>query len=124
MQGVASTEAERLRTAIQRWGGPKAVAAFSRAMQERGARGATRESIHQVLRRREPSLSFVREAAAVLGVTPDWLAFGTGPATPEEETALAELARWAVEGGRAIDALADARERRDDELAMEGGDHA
>lgn len=122
---AARTYATRLDAAIRRWGGPRAVAAFSRAMQERGIRGATRESVHQALGgRREPSLVFVEAAADVLGVTPGWLAFGRGPATVQEEAAVAALVQWAEDGGRVIEAFAAAREAAVDELALIGDEHA
>jgi hypothetical protein len=125
MQDVTvGTYATRLGAAVQRWGGPRAVAAFSRTMQERGVRGATRESVHQALRgRREPSLAFVEAAADVLGVTPGWLAFGIGPATVQEQAAVTALLQWGFEGGRVIDALTEAR-AQSGELDLNGGDHA
>lgn len=130
MQNRATeTYAARLDAAITRWGGPRAIAAFSRAMKERGVRGATRAAVHQVLRGdREPSLAFVEAAASVLGVAPGWLAFGTGPVTPDEEAAIAGLVRWAAEGGPAIQALTEAREAGRNELAgnrdSEDSEHA
>lgn len=77
--------AHRLETAIaERFNG--SIRAFQQALQERGARGSAYASVHSYVKGEAiPSLEFVETAADVLGVRPEWLGFGRGEPTEEQE---------------------------------------
>lgn len=112
----------RLAAAIQRWGGPRAVAAFCRAMEERGVRGATRTAVHQVLGgKHAPSLDFIAQAGDVLGVRAAWLAWGEAPITPEEAQFAAEIVRQAIICSDTVESLVQARAHVEDELILNNG---
>ena len=69
------TLGERLEMGLVQWGG--GVMAFTEAMALTGIRGATYPAIRRYLDdRTEPSLSFIKAAAQLLGVSFPWLATG------------------------------------------------
>lgn len=76
----------RLRDAIRDWhGGEEGIEAFVRALQERVAAtgrkvpGANRAMVQRYLgNRATPSITFLAEAAELLGVRFEWLATGVG----------------------------------------------
>lgn len=64
------------------------ISGFHRALQRRKPkpRGSTRGMIHRYLKGAVPPAEFIEAAADILGVSPEWLAFGRGPMTePEQE---------------------------------------
>ena len=67
------------------------IRSFSDAMLKRTPRprGSTRAMIHRYLKKDgpEPPPEFIRAAADILVTNPEWLAFGKGHRTPEEEAA-------------------------------------
>jgi hypothetical protein len=121
-QETAQSLRVRLAAAIQRWGGTRAVAAFCRAMEQRGVRGATRTAVHELLRgKHSPSLEFVTHAGDVLGVRPAWLAWGEPPVTPQEARLAAEIVRHAIIASEAAETLVQVRAQVGDELNLNGG---
>lgn len=102
MQADLSTPGGRLGWAIKRRppeGRRRGIRLFADDMRERaeeldGLQGYTMPSIQSYLTDDvEPSVTFLREAAALCGVRAEWLAFGQGAPTEGEE-----LARRAAEG--------------------------
>lgn len=92
-QQVRWNGGERLRAAVADWhGSDRGGAAFSSALQKRvtGDGSAVPGSSRAMIQRyfdgaSEPSLEFLRHAAAVLGVRFEWLALGEGERTEAEE---------------------------------------
>lgn len=75
---MSSTLGDRLQEALTARGMSrrKFIARLSAA----GAPGSSEPSVYRYLRNEsEPSLAFIRAAAAELGASPAWLAFGDGP---------------------------------------------
>lgn len=89
-----NTIGARLRQAIEQWRSGS-IREFQREMQARGAPRSTYPTINSYLKdENEPPTSFFTEAASLLGVRPEWLAFGTGEQTDQQE-AIARLAEAA-----------------------------
>jgi len=78
-----SAVAKRLKAAIQRWG---TINAFVEEIGKRDVRGRSRGTVFKYLAgETEPSPTFLREAASVLGVRAPWLIEDSGAMTEEEE---------------------------------------
>lgn len=78
------TRGERLRAAIER--SEYSIRAFQRAMEAKDVSGSTYPTINAYLKDEStPSLEFMEEAADLLAVRPEWLAFERGEPTTEQE---------------------------------------
>lgn len=76
-----SDVASRLETALEEWGGTKTE--LSARLNEAGVRGHTRNAINDYCNgNSQPSVTWTRVAATILGIRPEWLAFGTEPKRP------------------------------------------
>jgi hypothetical protein len=72
---------ERLRVAIEQSG--QSIRGLSRELEQRRIGGASYPAIDRYLKGKgEPDVTWLREAAAILGFNVEWLAAGTGPARP------------------------------------------
>ena len=61
------------------------VLAFQRAMQKKGVTGSSQGSVYAYIGGASvPSLEFLKAAAEILNVRPEWLMLGSGPRTEEE----------------------------------------
>jgi transcriptional regulator with XRE-family HTH domain len=82
--------AERLRAAMEARG--LNASALQRQVADRGVRGASYGSVWAYLKGpSEPPLGFIREAATVLDVRPEWLAFGVNRVSDAGELVVAEI---------------------------------
>ena len=111
---------KRLQSAIDGWE-RGSIRAFSVAMKARGASGHSRQMIHSYISGGiDPSLGFIREAAAELGVREPWLAFESGPRTEEEEAA-AKTVRDARDEGEGLWEPAATTQAREETIILRLG---
>jgi hypothetical protein len=84
----------------------KSIRAFAEEMKNREPRppGSSRAMIHRYLAGTAPPADFIYAAADVLGLRRDWLAFGEGAPTAEEE-AVASAAEASMAGPNPFDRL-------------------
>ena len=91
MRKSERTIGARLRQAIKQWRSGS-IREFQREMKARGAPRSTYPTINGYLKdETEPPPSFFTEAAPLLNVRREWLAFGTGQQTEQEEQAQSAL---------------------------------
>lgn len=112
-----STVGERLRSAIDddRWSPPEghrnSIRGFAKALEQADAPSRSRQTVHDYLSdEARPSVDFLRAAAGILDVRPEWLALDSGARTEEEERARA--------ASRATASAGDAR-RKHGTLALQ-----